>query len=166
MSEETVLKSQTLRVREQIRDLALKHAQGADYIPYGWKNNLHWHVGHLVMIPRRLTLGLLGEDPGYPKEYAEWFGNGTSPLDWEDDDRVPSLKTLAGELFTSVEAAFEAASRHQGTVYTQPITTKSGIVVSNVQEALHMSLLHDGIHLGLMMGLVHVLESEVDHLPF
>lgn len=157
MSSTETIKTQNLQIRKVIARLALDHADRAEDIPRGWRNNLRWHVGHLVLTPHRLTFGLLGEPLVIPEEYATWFGNGTSPEDWKGPGKVPPLDQLAAELTSTMGPIHELCTHRGDAVYTKPITTRAGITLTTPAEALSMSHLHDGMHLGMMMAMVKAL---------
>ncbi|MDK2971634.1 MAG: hypothetical protein PWP23_1389 [Candidatus Sumerlaeota bacterium] len=152
MPELSTVKEQTLLLRRMIGNIAAEHAERADHIPPTWKNNLRWHVGHLVTTPRLLVFGLLGEPLGMSEDYRHWFAKGSSPAAWEDDV-IPPLDQLIEEMTAGTEAVFEAVAGRENTRFAQPYTTSLGAVLSTPAEALMFSQAHDGIHLGLVLAL-------------
>lgn len=154
------LKTQNFQARKAIARLARDHEPQGDVIPPGWRNNLRWHVGHLVLVPHRLTFGLLGEPLLIPEEYTGWFTIGTSPADWADPDAVPPLGQLAEELTSTIGPVHELCLHRPDVGYTKPIITAAGLTISNPAEALAMIHHHDGIHLGMMLALLGCLKRE------
>lgn len=154
----SILKAQTRTSRERIAELALKNAAQADRIPAGWNNNIRWHVGHLVVVPRRLTSMQFGESLGVPEEYNKWFGRDTSPRTWGNDP-VPPLEQLVAELVPSVGRAFADMEPRLQQLFPKPMVTVTGFTLSNPAEALMMSQVHDGIHWGMLLALARALKG-------
>jgi len=152
ISSQTLLE-QTCQVRQRIADLIESFpAERTDTVPPGWKNNARWHAGHLVVTPRLLTLALMKESLDVPEDYRTWFAKGTSPASWSDGG-VPSIGQLAAELVPTAEKLFRLFASRMHTAFPEPYTTSAGVVLRSPAEALHFSLFHDGIHLGLLLAL-------------
>jgi hypothetical protein len=105
-----------------------------------------------VVVPRALTLGLLGEPIGVPDDYRKWFAKGTSPATWGNDP-VPPAGQLLREVTEKSEALFDELRGKEELPYPKPYTVTVGIELTKAAEALPFSLSHDGIHLGLLLAL-------------
>lgn len=147
------LKDQTLALREMILRVAEPLKPKADVVPPQWSNNLRWHLGHLVVTPRLLTHGLLGEPLGVPEAYRSWFAKGTSPLEWSTHAGVPSASQLIEEVVAKSAELFDALASRREEAFAEPYRTSVGVVLRTPGEALGFSLAHDGIHLGLLLAL-------------
>lgn len=158
MSQFETLKSQTMITRGKIASLARANSARADVIPAGWNNNLRWHIGHLVVTPRRLTSLMLGEPLGLPEEYNAWFAKGTGPRDWGSAP-VPPLEQLVAEMTTEMDKVFAEMAPRLSERYPQDYETTVGIVLRSPGDGLTMSFLHDGIHLGLLLALNRALKA-------
>ncbi len=150
-------KYQTMMYRHFIAEMVKPMMPHAEVIPAGWNNNLHWHLGHLVTVPRALTLGLLGEPLGIPDDYRKWFAKGTSPATWGDDP-VPSAEHLLRELTGKSEALFDELAGKEDVPFPKTYTVTIGIDLTSVAVALPFSMSHDGIHLGLLLALRRALK--------
>ncbi|MDP8242965.1 MAG: DinB family protein [Candidatus Hinthialibacter antarcticus] len=153
MNEFKSLRSQTILIHECIANWVEPRVEVADVVPHGWKNNLLWHVGHLVLVPRMLTDRLAGKDVSAWSEYTQLFGRGTSPLDWKDV-HVPSLETLCDQLRYDVIDVFDQYESDWALTFDKPFATQTGVVLGSVSDALRFSLFHNGVHFGMMMRLV------------
>lgn len=127
-----------------------------DAVPVGWNSTLRWQVGHLVVTPRRLTFLLLGEPLGLPEDYNRWFAKDSSPAKWGSDP-VPSATQLLDLMESDIRVVFEQLRPRWDEPFANPYTTSSGAVLSTPGEALCFSLVHDGIHLGLVRGTLRAL---------
>ncbi|MEO8376707.1 MAG: DinB family protein [Candidatus Sumerlaeota bacterium] len=153
-----ILKTQTRVGRERIAELALKNGADADRIPSGWNNNLRWHVGHLVIVPRRLTSMQFGEPLMMPEDYNKWFGRDSSPRSWGNDP-VPLLEQLTAELISAMDAVFADMERRLLQPYPKPMVTVTGFTLKNPADALMMNVIHDGIHWGMMLSMARALKQ-------
>jgi hypothetical protein len=151
------LEEQTLRSREAVAALARRHLNRADEIPAGWNNNLRWHVGHLVVTPHRLTRRLLGEALPFPDDYTGWFAKGSSPASWAGAS-IPSLEVLIERMLQDVAPLFRDFRDRLDQPFASPLETSVGIVLRTPEDGLVMNLLHDGIHLGMMIALIRALD--------
>lgn len=151
---------QTLGTREMIAKL-LKSipTEQADTIPPTWKNNARWHAGHLLITPALLTHGLLGEDLGVPAEYRGWFAKDTSPANWEDPAALPAYADLVDEIVPLSGRLMESIRARADQPFIKPYTTSVGIVLKTPAEACNFSLMHDGLHLGMLMALRRALQA-------
>ncbi len=143
------------QVRRTASELALAHAPRADRIPEGWNNNMRWHVGHLVLTPRRLVLQPLGIPLGVSGSYLKWFAGGTAPAAWSDE-AVPSLEQLADEMIRTPADVLGRVGARLAERFEKPLEVRLA-TVRNGLEGLALSHVHDGIHLGCMMRLAKAL---------
>lgn len=157
MTDLNVLKEQTLLVRKLICTLVEPLADRADETPPGWKNNLRWHLGHLVLTPRLLTHSLRGEPTGLSEDYRRLFMKGTTPLEWKAERELPSMETLREEMIGKTEELFATMAPVLDEPFRHVYTTTPGVVLHNASEGLLFSYFHDGIHLGLILALKRAL---------
>lgn len=131
-------------------------AEQLDATPPGWSSTLRWQVGHLVVTPRRLTFLLLNEPLGLPEDYNRWFAKDTSPANWGNDP-VPPAEQLLDEMVSDIREVVEQMRPRWDEPFPKPYTTSTGAVLRTPGESLWFSLVHDGIHLGLMRGSLRAL---------
>ena len=156
---ETLL-DQTLAVRQTIvKVLRSIPVEQADTIPPTWHNNARWHAGHLLITPCLLSHGLLKEPLTVPEEYRTWFAKETSPASWADSAAVPAYGDLVDEIVPLAGRLIESFRDRMNSDYIEPYTTSVGIVLKNPAEAFQMSLMHDGIHLGMLLALRRALQA-------
>ncbi|WP_301169710.1 DinB family protein [Brevibacillus nitrificans] len=56
-------------------------------VPQGFKNNIHWHIGHVLTVTEFHVFGL-SEFEQYkklPSTYQDFFAYGTKPGDWQEE---------------------------------------------------------------------------------
>lgn len=144
---------QTLAIRDRILDVVNSIPEAdIDRIPESWSNNVHWHVGHLVVVPCMLARMLSGQALGLSEEYKTLFAKGTAPSAW-DGHTVPPIGPLKDQVRSVMMELFHEFANRLTTPFPQPYTTSAGVVLKTPGEALNFSLAHDGIHLGLLLAL-------------
>jgi len=145
------LKEQTMGARRAIAGLLSDETHRAHLQAPTWKNNLHWHAGHLVTTPHLLTYGVMGEPIVIPEDYRRWFAKGTSPATWGNDP-VPSFESLVEQVVVVVPGVFDAFEERADVPLPQPYATSLGVILRTPAEALNFSLVHDGIHIGMIQA--------------
>jgi len=157
MTDWSHLRTQSLAFRGAIHGLLAGEEARAHIVPPGWRNNLHWHLGHLVTSPQLLTRGLAGEPLGDIADFRAFFARGTSPAEWTAEP--PPYGALLDRLVEPVGQLFDDFADRQELAYAQPYPTTLGLVLSTPAEALHFSNAHDGVHLGLLLALKRALNA-------
>ncbi len=118
-------------------------------IPEGFKNNILWNAGHLVVTQELLTYKLSGLEPHLSAALIAGCSRGTSPVDWNP---APDVDEVLRELDQSpqrLERDF-AAGKFNG---YQSYTTSTGIELGDIEEAITFNNFHEGLHLGVIMAL-------------
>lgn len=152
------LTDQTLGTRQAIvKLLKTVDIEQADTVPPTWHNSARWHAGHLLVTPCLLTYGIMKQPLPVPEEYKSWFAKGTSPANWSEADSIPSYVDLVDELVPLMGRLFDDLRDRLNEPYIEPYTTSVGVVLKTPAEALNFSMMHDGIHLGMILALKRAL---------
>jgi hypothetical protein len=146
------LRERSVTFRAALAELVAGEAHRADIIPPTWNNNLRWHVGHLVTSPHILTHGLMGEPLPLPAEFRGLFARGTGPRGWGDAP-IPSFESLVTRMTGVIPELFDAFESRAKDAFPKPYTTSVGIVLRTPVDALEFSMVHDGIHYGMIEAL-------------
>ena len=92
MSKETLL-FQVKTTREWILETFDKVSEeDMTKIPEGFKNNIHWQLGHVAGMMELPTAALTDSKSDDVKRFQKYFGYGTSPEDF--DDETPSTEEV------------------------------------------------------------------------
>jgi hypothetical protein len=153
MTEEQVFSHMALIRSRTVKWIEAIDPTIVDVMPTNFINNIHWHVGHILLVQDRVTLRLMGRTIGFPEEYTAWFGPGTKPADWQT--QPPAVELLLQELR-------EQTARLQS-IISGKLADKLAIQLfhfETLEESLSYSLYHEGIHLGYMMGLRRAIEAK------
>ncbi len=124
-------------------------------IPAGSKNNLQWHLGHLLLSQSACLYLWIGQPApggiGNGKIFAGYFGQGTSPEKW--DSLVPdwdALLKIAPEYSVGLAEKIEANWNNPYPKTFQFMNIK----MNSVAESLPFLMAHEGDHIGQIKRLV------------
>lgn len=146
-----------LQVLEATRRRALEVADGLTpeqllAVPKGFRNNILWNLGHLVVSQQVLCYVKSGLPARAPAYLTPLFGKGTGPAQWTashvaiDPVEIKTwVKDTVALLRTDLEQhAFKSYEAYQ---------TSAGPVLTNIGEALTYVLWHEAQHLGVILSL-------------
>ena len=118
-------------------------------IPAGFKNNLAWNLGHVIVSQQILCYKLSGVPMLVPEELVEQFRRGTVPETFIDQHQIDQLKHLALEV---VNRFVEDYSKGIFGEY-QGYQSLFGVRLNNIQDAIDFNNTHEGLHLGYVMAM-------------
>ena len=118
-------------------------------IPSGFKNNLIWNLGHVIVSHQVLCYKFSGLPFTIPEEYVERFKRGTVPDNPVDQQEVDLLKQLAISTVSRFREDYE-----MGTFKTyQSYQSLYGVKLQSIEDALVFNITHEGLHLGYIMAM-------------
>lgn len=123
-------------------------------MPEGFTTNIAWHAGHVVVTQQLLVYGLSGLDLAVSPELVDRYRKGTTGED-------ATLATFDEAMVFLAEAPDDLRRRHAAGDFTsfRKYQTSAGIDLLSFDDALLFNNIHEGIHLGYMMGVRKGLHS-------
>lgn len=118
-------------------------------IPEGFKNNLIWNIAHIVATQQLLVYKFSGLPMMVSDELVQNYMKGTKPEHIATQYEVDEIKTL---LSKTIDKTKEDYDNEIFTNY-QEYPTSTGFVLRNVEDAMIFNNFHEGLHIGIMMGL-------------
>lgn len=118
-------------------------------IPDGFKNNLLWNIGHIVVVQQMLVYKLSGLPMMVSDEMVEKYKKDTTPEGKGTQEDVAEIKSLLFETLRQTQADFDAKifkNYHE-------FTTLYGYTVKSAEDAMDFNYYHEGLHTGIMMGI-------------
>ena len=119
-------------------------------IPAGFKNNIAWNVAHLLVSQQSLCYKLSGLDSLVLEETIQNFQKGTSPSYTVTDEEFETIKKQFLELPVILDEDYTKGIFKN---YNE-FTTSFNITLSSIDDAIEFNLLHEGIHLGVILQLL------------
>jgi hypothetical protein len=131
---------------EMIRGLSTEQL---NLIPPGFNNNMIWNLGHLVAAQQ----GICYVRPGIPLVIEDAlfhsYKPGSKPLNFAG----PEETTLIKELLFSTLDQLETDLRQDLFIAYKPWTTRYGVEIHNITEAINFLLYHEGLHAGVITSM-------------
>lgn len=118
-------------------------------VPAGYRNNILWNLGHVVVTQQRLHNRLAGLEIYVSPEIEGAFRTGTSPADWSETPDLARVRELLDELPNRLRDDYEAGRFSNFREYT----TATGIKLRTIEDAIAFNHFHEGVHLGIMKAL-------------
>jgi hypothetical protein len=122
-------------------------------IPAGYKNNILWNLGHIIITQQSLHYFLSRLEMYITREMMQAFRTGTSPSDWEIQPNIAELK----ELF--LELPDKLADDYKKGIFKdyRPYKTSVGVSINNFEEAITFNHFHEGTHTGIILGMMKLI---------
>jgi len=118
-------------------------------IPDGYKNNLIWNIAHVLVTQQLLVYKFSGLPMMLPDELVQNYIKGSKPEHIVTQAEVDEIKSL---LSKSIDQTKEDFDKKIFKSY-QEYPTSTGFVLKNVEDAMVFNNFHEGLHIGIMMGL-------------
>jgi len=124
-------------------------------VPVGFRNNLAWNFGHVIVSQQLLCYQLSGLEPIISTKHIERFRSGTIPETNIDPGTVDELNALALEL-----PELFIDHYHQGIFKSfKSYQSRYGVKVSSIEDAMVFNNIHEGLHLGFIMAMRKLIVS-------
>ena len=138
-----------LRDFSDLRTFSLKflvtmEADEAFRVPEGFRNSLHWQLGHLLYTQAITLFEWCGQPSPFPRGFQEYFGLGTSPKDY--DSLVPDWDELLSLARKHVRTLPEQVSGRLHQPLLRPRKLMN-ISMATAGDTLPFLLAHEGEHL-------------------
>ncbi|MFV8368922.1 DinB family protein [Flavobacterium sp. LB2R40] len=118
-------------------------------IPEGYKNNLIWNIGHIIVTQQLLVYKLSGLPMMISEELVEKYRKGTKPEHIVTQAEVDEINALLLETIHQTKADFDNKNFKNYNEYP----TSTGFTLKRVEDALVFNNFHEGLHIGIMMNL-------------
>ncbi len=120
-----------------------------NHIPEGFKNNMIWNIGHIIVAQQGLVYRLSNIPMNISMDMYEMYKNGSFPTGQTSQQEVDELKHLLIDLIDKTEADYKT----NVFVEFHPYQTQTGFMLSTFQEMIQFNNYHEGLHLGIVMSL-------------
>ena len=151
-----VIKKTRLTLLNVVKDLS---PEQFNHIPTGYINNLIWNLAHMISGQQGICYTRAGVPIVVDDKYYTPYRPETKPQDFVNADDIAEVK----ELLISTIDKFEE-DYHTGIFANyQAMTTRYGVTLSNIEEAIRFVPFHDGLHTGYIMALKRAVLEEMSN---
>ncbi|RYE21722.1 MAG: DinB family protein [Sphingobacteriaceae bacterium] len=113
-------------------------------------NNIIWNLAHLTATQQRICYLRAGLKPVVQEHYVTPFLSGTKPEGLIDSAEIETIKSL---FISSVE---ELESDYKKSFFPnyEEYTTRYGVTLTNIDDAINFLPYHEGYHTGVIIELM------------
>ncbi|MDB4920841.1 DinB family protein [Mucilaginibacter sp.] len=146
--------SKAIETTKTLRASTLKLVEGLSVeqlnkIPAGFNNNIIWNLGHMVAAQQGLCYARLGVETRIEDSFFERYKPGTKPEAHVTEVEIEEIKALLVSTIDQLESDYNKDVFKEYPAFT----TRYGVELACVEDAINFLPFHDGLHMGYMMAL-------------
>lgn len=136
------------------RNNLLKATEGFDLaamnqIPAGFRNNLIWHLGHVLITQQLLCYRNAGLPCAVPDEMIDRYRKGSAPT----APVAVSEITFIREMLTATPEQLQQDLNKGIFAHYKGCATSYGVHIADIEDAITFNNVHEGLHLGYVMAM-------------
>ncbi len=121
-------------------------------IPKGFKNNIIWNLGHILITEQMLTYGLSGLELPVDNKFVKLYGKDSFPSTEVSKEAIEEIKAQLIPAIKQTKIDYEKGMFKNFNEYP----TSTGITLKSVDDAMQFNMFHEGIHLGIILSIKKV----------
>jgi hypothetical protein len=118
-------------------------------IPAGFNNNIIWNLGHMIAAQQGICYRRAGATPVITDDFWERFRTGSKPAVPVEATEIENIKNLFLSTIDQLEIDINTPVFDNYTSWT----TRYGVEITSINEAVNFVPFHEGLHLGTIMSL-------------
>lgn len=126
-------------------------------IPDGFRNNIGWNFGHIVVSTQGLCYRRTGVQPDREIPFLASYTKGTAPTNWIDMEELTLLKSQAVETIQQIEQDYKNGVLTRITPFS---TSTYGVEMDTIEKVFTVTLAHDNLHLGYVTALKKAVQEQ------
>lgn len=126
-----------------------------DVQPNGFNNTIRWNVGHMIYWMDRYSTLCFDVPSAIPEHYESLFNSGTKPSSWSI---APPGKEELMQMMTMQLSRFSELTPSMLTAALKSPYVMGPFQFDTAGELFNFALIHEGIHLGTISGLLKAMQ--------
>lgn len=122
-------------------------------IPDGFRNNLIWNMGHVLVTQELLCYGLSGNKGYVPEKMIADYRKGTCPDNIVESTEVKLIRDLLSTSNDQLISDYNSGMFHSIKAYQ----TSYGVGFDTIEKAIQFDVAHEAMHLGTMLSIIKFL---------
>jgi hypothetical protein len=118
-------------------------------IPPGFNNNIAWNIGHIVAAQQGVCYLRGGMPMVIPGDLFERYKPDSKPQGIVDSAELGQIKSLLLSTIDNLEEDYHAGKFQHYNSWT----SRYGITINTIDDAISFLSFHDGLHIGYIMAL-------------
>lgn len=123
-------------------------------IPEPHRNSIFWNIAHLLVTEQLLTYKLSGLDLHIDPDFVSRYMKGTKG---NADVSLDDVAYVRENLVKTVERTRKDYEKGLFKNY-QSYTTSANVELKSIEDGIHFSCFHDGIHFGVVLSLMKIVK--------
>lgn len=133
-------------VLDVVKDVSV---EALNEVPEGFNNNIIWHLGHMIAAQQGICYIRAGLPVFVNERYIALYRPGTKPTEPVDANGIENSKSLLLTSLEQLETDYES-----NTFANYPAwTTRYGVELTSITDALEFLQFHEGYHSGFIAAL-------------
>ncbi len=132
-------------------------ARQLNEIPAGFNNNIIWNLGHLLASQQSICYVRSGNSMVIDEKYLAAYKPETKPSPFVAETEIEEMKKLFLTAIQQFEKDYENGLFSNYTAFS----TRYGINVNNIDEAISFLQFHEGLHVGYIMAMKHAVSDAI-----
>lgn len=142
-------------IREKIKVICKELSpEQLNKIPIGFRNNIAWHVGHIVVTSEILCYHRTGIAPEKSIRFVEDYHNGTVPKNQISQDEINYFLNRLSSSIAEIETDYKNGIFKD----IQPCSTQTfGIEMKDIETVFECASHHDLLHYGQIQAMKKII---------
>lgn len=141
----------TIASRELLQKFIENHTlEQLNKIPEGFKNNIIWNIGHVIVTQQLLAYKLSGLAMMVTDDMVVKYQKGSAPQGSVSQEEVEVIKNL---LFTTITKTQEDLDNGLFQNYMEYTVSTANFTLKSIDDAMQFNNFHEGIHIGIILQL-------------
>lgn len=135
-----------LRILEAINSLTIEQL---NKVPEGFNNNIVWNLAHMVAAQQGICYRRAGLDMMIDDDFFNAYKPDTKPEKFVDEAGFANIKELMTATLKQFDTDYDAGIFGNYGAFT----TRYGVELRNIDDAIGFIPFHEGLHIGYIMSL-------------
>ncbi|MFD0765601.1 DinB family protein [Mucilaginibacter lutimaris] len=141
-----IIRQPRLKIIETLNAFSLDQL---NKIPSGFNNNIIWNLGHMIAAQQGVCYKRAGLNTWIDDDFFDAYKPDSKPAGPVSQDEYDNIKTLLTTSIDQLEHDYK-----NGIFENYPTwTTRYGVQMSNIDEAIAFLPFHEGLHIGYIMAM-------------
>lgn len=141
----------TIACRELLQKFIENHTlEQLNTITEGFKNNIIWNIGHVVVTQQLLAYKLSGLAMMVTDEMVAKYQKGSAPQGNVTQEEVEAINNL---LFATITKTQEDLENGLFQNYMEYTVSTANFTLKSIDDAMQFNNFHEGIHIGIILQL-------------
>lgn len=137
-----------------IQDLSVEEL---NEIPEGFNNNIIWNLAHLTAAQQGVCYLRAGLPLVIEEKYFLQYKPESKPVEFVSAEEIELIKQMLFSTLDQLETDLQSSIFG----YYIPWTSRYGVAINSIEDAVNFLPFHEGLHLGYIMALKRVVKSNV-----